>query len=296
VADGFSISTYFGDPADYYGLLGVTTTASGSVIAASYAKDTLNLLPDVDGQTPSTITSSVSLAGTGTAHSVATAGGNTYYAPGSGGGNYYQVNPTTLALTAFTLSTAASSYLGLWANPVTGHLLSSSTIGLIDIDPVTGAVHVITSTTGFDGVTVSPDGKTAYAELSGNIYAYDIASGRLLATYSGNGHSPDGTGVISRGTFNSDVVVNNNDGTVGLIDATTGLETIIATGGTRGDFVGPDLTDGTLFLASADQVERLKLAGASIGGGGTPTPEQATIAVLSVGVVGLMSTRCRRRR
>ena len=86
--------------------------------------------------------------------------------------------------------------------------------------------------------------------LSGNIYAYDIASGRLLATYSGNGHSPDGTEVISGGTFNGDVVVNNNDGTVGLIDATTGLETIIATGGTRGDFVGPDLTDGTLFLAS----------------------------------------------
>lgn len=110
-------------------------------------------------------------------------------------------------------------------------------------------------------MTVSPDGKTAYAEIFGNIYAYDIASGTLLTVYSGNGHAPDGTGVISGGTFNGDIVVNNNDGTVGLIDVNTNVETIIASGGTRGDFVGPDLTNGTLFLASADQVERLGLYG-----------------------------------
>ena len=55
---GFSLSTYYSEPNAYYGLLGVTTTASGNVIAASYAHDTLNLLADTDGQNASTILSS----------------------------------------------------------------------------------------------------------------------------------------------------------------------------------------------------------------------------------------------
>jgi hypothetical protein len=71
-----------------------------------------------------------------------------------------------------------------------------------------------------------------------------------VAFYSGNGHAPDGTGVIAGGALAGDINVNDNDGTVGLIDPSTGTETIIASGGTRGDFVSPDLTNGTLFLAS----------------------------------------------
>lgn len=292
---GFSLSTYYSDPTAGYGGLGVTTTATGNVIMTGYARDELYLLPDVDGQSYATITKKVSLSGYGSAYSVATVGGVSYFAPGFGG-TYYSVNTSTLALTPLSLQTSVTPYLGLWANPVTGHLISSSYSGLVDIDPITGAVHIITSTAGFDGVTVSPDGKTAYGELNGNIYAYDIATGTLVNTYSGNGHSPDGTGVISGGALNGDIVVNNNDGTVGLFDAVTGVETIIATGGTRGDFVGPDLTNGSLFLASTDQVERLVLAGASIGGGPPPasTPEPGSIALLAAGLVGWTVVRKQR--
>lgn len=301
-ADGFSLSTFYsGDPSNYYGLLGVTTTASGEVIAASLARNQLSLLADVDGQTPASVLLSASVPGT--AFAVATAGGNTYYAAGFGGG-YYRVNTTTLAVTPLTLTPPVTSYLGMWPNPVNGDLISSSGSGLVEINPLTGAVHVITASSGFDGVTVSPDGTTAYGEAGGSILAYNIAAGTLLHTYSGNGHGPDGTGVISGGAFNGDLVVNNNDGTVGLIDTGTGTETLIATGGARGDFVGPDLTNGTLFLASADQIERLSLSGATIGGGGggggggTSVPEPGTVGLLGLGLaaMGLVRRRTRGHR
>ena len=299
ISDGFSLTTFYTDPTAYYGLLGVTTTPNGQVIGASYQYDTLRLFNDVDGQTAATALTTANVASTGLAYEVASVGGNVYYAPGFGG-SFYQVDPTTLALTPLSLTPATSPYLGLWANPVTGHLISSSNSGLVDIDPLTGVVHTITTAvSGADGVTVSPDGTIAYAEYGGNIYGFNIATGTQVAFYSGGGHSPDGTGVISGSAFNSDIIVNNNDGTVGLIDTVTGIETIIASGGTRGDFVGPDLTNGTLFLSSADATERLALAGASIGGGPTPTggvPEPLTLSVFGAGIAGALAMRRRKAK
>ena len=311
VADGFTLSTYFTSaPGSYYQLLDVTTIAGGGAIATGYDSGTLNLLPDVDGQTPGSITKTAGAPGVpGPAYSVATIASGpaagTYYAPGFAGGNvggsnYYKVNTSTLALTPLTLTSPTLNYLGMWADPVTGHLVASSYSGLVDIDPVTGAVHVITSASGFDGVTVSPNGTRVYAEDGGNIYAYLIAgTNDLLATYSSDaGHAPDGTGVISAGALDGDIVVNNNDGTVGLINPASDTTTIIATGGGRGDFVGPDLTNGTLFLSSAGEgIERLGISGGCIGsscGGGTGVPEPATMAVLGVSLAGLAAIRRRR--
>lgn len=288
---GFTLSTFYSDPA-YYGLLQATTTSSGQVLASGYARDELYLLPDVDGQTYATITTKVSLSGYGSAYGVATVGGKSYFSPGSGG-QYYQVNTSTLALTPLTLDMAAQPFLGLWGNQVTGHLISSSFMGLVDIDPTTGHVHVITSTFGFDGVSVSPDGKTVYGALGGSsVLGYDIATGtQVLNAVVGRG--VDGTGVISGTAYDGFIVADNNDGTVGLIDPATGIETIIADGGSRGDFVGPDLTNGTLFVSTADTMYRLKIAGGTIGGP-PGVPEPATWAMM-LGGFGLIGAALRRR-
>ena len=185
-----------------------------------------------DGQTPASVLLSVPVP-TGAAYSVATTPSGVYY--GGNGSGYYKVNPTTLGTTLLTLTGGPwTSYLGMWANPVTGHLISSSYEGLLDIDPVSGAVHVITTTTGFDGVTVTPDGLTACGEISGGVVCYTIAgTNAVVKNFNTIGQLTDGTGVISGGPLNGDLIVNNNNGTVGVIDYTSGVETIIASGGTR---------------------------------------------------------------
>ena len=198
--------------------------------------------------------------------------------------------------------------LGMWGNPVNGHIIASSNSGLIDIDPLAngglGSFRVINSGLFPDGVTVSPDGLTAYVENGGTIQAYRISDGALLATYSSFGtlSSPDGSGVItSTNSLNGDIVVNFNGngsttGGIGLIDPTTSAFTVIATGGTRGDYVSPDTTNGTLFLDYSDTVNRLSCGpNCSIGGPPPPpsgTPEPSSLVLLGTGVLG-MAGDCR---
>lgn len=288
VSDGFSLSTYYSDPAAYYGVLGLATASDGSILATSYGRGQLYKLNDVDGQSFATVVQSVQLPG---AFTIAKAGVGIY---ATAGATYYSVS-NNLAVTPITLTPAVSTYLGLWGNPVTGHLLSSSSAGLIDIAPSVGTWKQV-GPAGADGVSVSKDGKTAYGEFGGGILGYDIASGTQVFNSGALGHGPDGTGVIYGGKFDGHIIVNNNDGSVGLLDP-TGIDpyTIIATGGARGDFVSPDANNGSLFLSMADSVMRLSCG---VGCGFTPPPpavpepsEWSTILIGLGGILGLMRRR-----
>lgn len=285
---GFTLTNFYSDPSTYYGALSATTMANGKVIVAGYGHGQIMTFNNADGQTYGSALQTVGTAGT--PYGVATVGGNTYFTDTTGG--YYKVDPNTLALTALVLDDPnVHSSLGLWANQVSGNLISDSSIGMVEINPNTGHVRYIAP--GQDGVSVSPDGLVAYTAQPGSIDGYNIATGANVF-HTGDVHGADGTGVISGSAFNGFIVVNNNDGTVGLIDPGTGIETVIASGGTRGDFVGPDLTNGTLFLSEQDNMYRLGIAGGSIGG--TPgVPEPATWAFMVLGF-GSLGAMLRRRR
>ena len=272
-------------PGAYYGLIGNVGLPGNVTIGSGYARGQLYKFNDVDGQSFGSAVLTAPAGGTPT--DIATVSGVAYV--GLLGGGYYKVNTATLALTPLSIP-GITAYFGLWGNETNGHLVAGTYQGLVDIDPATGTYTLVGSPGGnIDGVTVSPDGKIAYVEdNSSSIYGYSLATINPAAPVfvdTGLPGGPDGTGIISGGAFNGDLVVNNNDGSVGLIDHVTGVETIIASGGSRGDLVAPDTNNGTLFLSAADANYRLSCGtGCSIGSNPIPgVPEPSTLALLAVG-------------
>jgi hypothetical protein len=180
--------------------------------------------------------------------------------------------------------------LGLWTNPVNNHLIGSGSSGLVDIN-VSGATptyRVIPGTPYVDGVSVSPDGTIVYTN---GVAGYNITTGNLVFGPVGISGA-DGTAVIYGGALNGDVLVNTNYGELWLLDGITGNPTLIANGGSRGDYVALD-GEGGLFVTQSNEILRLSLEGGVIG---TPAvPEASTWAMMILGFAGVGFMAYRRR-
>jgi hypothetical protein len=304
---GFTLSTFATVLPGYNGCcsgpFGVAMDTTGTPTVLVSVNGTRYQFNDTDGQTPATaLNSTPSTSGT---NAYATAGGRAY---GGSGSQFVQFNKDGTINHALT-GVTVSPYLGMWGNPVNGHIIATSSTGLIDIDPLAngglGSYRIINSAFG-DGVSVSVDGQTLYLEQNG-ITAYNMATGAFVANYS-NGllSGVDGTGVISSSnSLNGDIVAVTNPGTVVLIDpngadnASAPTYTVIANGGTRGDYASPDVTNGTLFVDTADIVYRLSCgAGCGIGtqNPGTDVPEPASLALVVTALAGAGLTTRRRRQ
>jgi hypothetical protein len=296
---GFSLTTFVSGYSAQYGPLSQGILADGKVITGSLLGTKIYVFNDVDNQTLGNAVSSVSYTcQTGNCnYSMTTAGGQVYGAQAQGGTFvHFDASGATTPIPNLQAAGVVGN-LGMWGNPVDGHLIASSNKGLLDINPLDGSFRVVNANLFPDGVTVSPNGQVVYVENGGTVQSYNLVNGALLNTYL-TGHSPDGTGVITGGNLNGMVVVNNNDGTVGLLDPTKANGDpnqfrIIASGGTRGDFVSPDTTNGTLFLSQNDRVSRLSCGVDCAIGSTPPVPEPATTILMLAGLLGMGLARRR---
>lgn len=229
---------------------------------------------------------------------------------GFAGGGYFKFSATGVptALSFNGSAGLASAVFGLWANQANGHLVSVASQGLIDIDIAAATYTLVTTDTlGYtaDGVTVTPDGKTAYvADNSGHrVLGYSLDGSNYGATvftspvYGTSG--PDGMGVLAGTCAQAgQIVVNNNNGTVGLIDPGTGNQTTIASGGTRGDYAALDTNGrGSLLLSQNEQLLRVTApTGCGLNPVAVPEPGGAPLALLALGALGLAGAAGRRAR
>lgn len=294
VTDGFTLTEFVGgyNFGGNYGPLAQGILPSGNVVTGSVGDGKIYVFHDTDGQTlGSAVSATPYSCQTGNCNwAMATAGGQVYGAQAFGGLYEHFANDGSHTPLPGLEAAGLRGYLGMWGNPVNGHIIASSSAGLVDINPVLDSFTVINAGLFPDGVSVSPDGTIAYVENGGTIQSYNISTGTLINTFF-TGHSPDGTGVISGGQFNGDVIVNNNDGTVGLLDPTKpngdpNQFVIIADGGSRGDFVSPDTSNGTLFLSQFESVDRLSCGpGCSIGGPPPSVPEPSSVVLFGSGLI-----------
>jgi PEP-CTERM motif len=305
VADGFGVTDFAtGLPTNFGGAFaqgpfGVTVVPNGgggnNVLLEDYANGTLYVFNDSNGQTPgSALTTRAFQA---YAEGFATLNGVAY----GGNGSSYGSFSGTGVFTPLSIPGLPGPDLGMWADTKTGELIAASNGGgLIAINPTTNSFRTINGSVSADGVSVSPDGQTVYAEVGGNILGFDVTTGAKVFTAPtpGGAYSPDGTGVItSTNSLNGDIISNDNYGNLYLIDPTANTISLIGTDSNqRGDFTSPDPTNGTLLMDYSSEVERLSCGvGCGIGSAPQPSsvPEPASLALFGFGLVGLIVMRRR---
>ena len=291
IADGFSLSVFaknFTPSGFCCGPLGIATNSDGNVMVQSWGDATIKIFNDVDGQDATAPLSSVAFTNGVYGSAFANSGGTVYATHASDSVSIEQLNNNGTINQTFA---PGSGKGGLWA--ANGLLYSAGFGNIWETNPITHATHIIVAGADVDGVSVSPDGKTVYGAAAGHVFGWNIATGILVFTSDFIG-SPDGTGIIEGASiFAGYIISNNNDGTVALINPTTGHFDIIAAGGSRGDYVGLDGNNGSLFLTQTSTVDRLSCGPGCFFVPPPQVPEPSTITLFGLAVVGVAIIRRR---
>lgn len=265
------------------GPLGVAFVPGGNVLVSD-APGNVRVFPnDTDGQSAGAAPVAQNY-GFGNAIDLAQVGGNVYMTQQSSG-DLVQINNNGMFNQLIVSGMPAAT--GMVADPFNGHLFVS-TLGnneIWNVDPVAKTKTPFVSASA-DGLTISADGKTVYGEVGGHILGWSTTTGMQVFDSGAIPGGPDGT-AIGAGLFAGELFVNTNSGQVFEINQTTLAQTLIATGGTRGDFVTVDPTNDTLLLTQTDKIFRLN--GATFN-----TPEPGYFGLIGFALAGLLVVRQRR--
>lgn len=288
-ADGLTLTTFAnGFPSlSSVGPLGIAFVGS-TVLVSDYPGNVRVFPTDTDGQTAASAPVAQNYGGAN-AIDLAQVGGNIYMTQQSSStGDLVQINNNG-TFNQFIIGGMPAA-TGMVADPVTGHLFVS-TLGndvIWNVDPIAKTKTAFETGVNTDGLTISADGSTVYGEVSGEIIGWNSTTGAQVFNSGPIPGGPDGT-AIGAGAFAGELFVNTNAGQLIEINQTTLAQTVLATGGSRGDFVTVDPTNDTLLLTQTDSV--LRLSGATLVGG---TPEPSYLWLLVAGMAALVISRLRR--
>jgi sugar lactone lactonase YvrE len=273
-AAGFTLSTFatgFPERSDGLGPLGITFPASGGVLVDD-GPGNIRLFPsDTDGQDATQVAPTASY-GTSNAAGLARVG-NTLYLNMGQANRIVQVNDngTVNHVISFP-DQAIQNPDGVAVDTLNGHLFVSAFNGAIyDVDPVASTLTLFKNVPS-DGLAFDAAHGILYAALysaagPGNrVQGFDIATKNVVFDSGPIQGGPDGI-AVGMGTLVGNLFVNTNGGTLFEINLQTMAQTVIASAGSRGDFVAVDPTNGTLLVTQSDRI--LRLAAPSNGGFGS---------------------------
>jgi len=286
VAQGLTLSTFAtGFPSSSsVGPLGVAFLPTGAVLASDYPGNVRIFPNDTDGQNAAAIPVAQNY-GFSNAIDLAQVGGNIYMTR-QGIGDLVQINNN--GTFNQVIATGMPAATGMVADPLTGHLFIS-TLGnnvIWNVDPVAKTKTAFVNASA-DGLTISADDSIVYGEVNGHILGWRAITGVQVFDSGIIPGGPDGT-AIGAGLFAGELFVNTNGGQLIEINQATLAQTVLGTGGSRGDFVTVDTTNDTLLITQTDRI--LRLTGAQF----TTVPEPGYMGLLACGLAGLAVLRRRR--
>jgi hypothetical protein len=283
IAAGFSLSNFatnFPYSAYNIGPFGNAFLSNGGVLVSNATNAVYHFPTDTDGQVATAVPKVAYAVGTG---DIAQIGSHIYMTFGSpprvgeidSSGNLVQIIAAVPSVYGMVVDTVPG--------PLFDHLLvmsdtrGSTPAAIYDVDPVAKTAKVaMTVPNGGDGMVFDPTSNTLYMAFDGfGVLGYNMSTKLKVFT---SGQLPAGTndadGIsIGSGDLRNELFVNTNQGTIVEVSITSPpTYTIIASGGSRGDFAIVDPNNGTFLLSQTDRVVRLiPPLGGGFNGGPTTT-------------------------
>jgi hypothetical protein len=303
VAAGFQLTSFAtGFPnTQNVGPLGIAFPTTGGVLVTDYPGNVRLFPTNSDGQSASSFPP-VSGASYGLANAVGLAMvGSNIYMTQQANGAVVQVNANgTLNRTVIPAGNIPMA-TGIFTNPTNGHLFVSEGGGggaIFDVNPGTGpglgTATLFMSGMNSDGLSITTNGSILYAaEFNNRILGFSIANPQAGPVFdSGPISGLDGV-ALGLGALAGNLFANTNDGRVVEVSLTNPpVQTVIATGGSRGDFITLD-PNNTLLATQTDRIFRLTLVGTLPPPG---VPEPSSLILLGLGGLGLAGYAWRRRK
>jgi sugar lactone lactonase YvrE len=287
-AAGFQLNTFVSNiPTPYIvGPTGIVNTADGHILLTDHVTGQIRSFSDTDNQVWTNGNAAATNYGPDNSTGLARVGGN-YYLAEQSNGKVVQVNADGSYRQDIV---AIGDATGIIGNAANGHLYVSTVAQVFDVNPLTKTFSLFNTITA-DGLSLSPDGSTLYMadRATNHILGFNTGTNAQVFDSGFVAGQVDGT-ALGSGSLAGNLFVNTNDGTLVEVNLATHIQSLIFSGGSRGDFVSVDTNNDSLLITQTDSVLRLT---APSGGGFTSAsvPEPSSLALFSIGLAGFAGVR-----